>query len=166
MSLRPLLLAAVLALGACASDRAYVPYIGNIDHGARYEKKIFYALKALQATDEQRDKVLEAFDEVDPQLTLLAASADDIRKKWRALDARAPGYREQVEQLASKQGSLSAERLRVKAAFNAKVVTVLTPEQWTGWTNLFRVGSLNEDGDPEDFRYLGPSDGRRPRGYF
>ena len=147
-----------ISLAACSSTPSSFPFLtGRTDYGARYEKQVFFALKAVKATDEQRLQVLQAFDEADPQLATLSSESVRVSDSWRKLDPRDKNYQAQAEQLAQHQGELSSEKLRVRAEFNRKVAAVLDRSQWSGWTNLFRVGSLNEDGDPYDFRDLGRS---------
>lgn len=149
-----LLAAAVLAISiaGCSSAPSRFPFLSaRTDYGARYEKQVFFALKAVKATDEQRLQVLQAFDVADPQLSTLSSEGQRVSDSWRKLDPRDKNYQEQAEQLAKHQGELSSEKLRVRAEFNRKVAAVLDHSQWSGWTNLFRVGSLNEDGDPYDF---------------
>jgi hypothetical protein len=125
-------LAAVLLAG-CMS-RATQP---GGDFALAPEKLVFLALKAAAARDEQRLKVMEAYDDTRPKLKALYEEGQDLIEDWRKLDRNKPEFRPKAEKIGVRLGEIARERVATMAVYEARVAGILELEQWYIWQNFW-----------------------------
>ncbi|WP_133164207.1 hypothetical protein [Solimonas fluminis] len=127
---RPLLIAlAALTLTACASR----PAMQGRNPGIASEKEIVVTLAKVEATAEQRAKVLAAFDAALPQTRALQAERETLRQQLQGLSPRQPDYLERSAALAKQWGELHEREVLAYARFESAVATTLSDSQWEQW---------------------------------
>ncbi|MES2684846.1 MAG: hypothetical protein V4650_15105 [Pseudomonadota bacterium] len=124
----------VTLLGCAAPGARNGPYAPTT--GSTYERQVIGALGETKVTAEQRRAVLAAYDTMAPRLK--QNDADDLRvqRQWESLDPHAADYLAQVDAVAQQAATLSADRLKVLAAFNRAVATTLDASQWSRWASV------------------------------
>ena len=125
------LVAALLA--GCASR----PAQPGGDFAIPSEKLVFLALKAAAARDDQRLKVMEAYDLARPKLSALGKEGQELIEEWRELDRNKPDFREKAEKIGTRLGVISRERVVTMAAYEAHVSGILEREQWLAWQDFW-----------------------------
>lgn len=152
-----------IALAACSPRPAYRP---GGDFSARPEKAVYIALREVNASDEQRLKVMAAFDESEPKLRALGDEAEDLLNRWHRLDRRDPAFEQKADEIADRWGALSRERMTLTARFESRVAAVLDPDQWEHWEDFWQRGPSprREERDEGPSGDEGPGgEGRRRR---
>lgn len=139
-------LALAALLGACAAPPRH--QLSYATTGPAFERRIILALAEVKASDDQRRKVLAAYDVLQPQLTALEKEADAIRDEWRRLDPRSEAYPDAAESLSQRAGRVSTERLRERAKFNSEAARQLDEAQWKVWTGIFGADWMSERVEP------------------
>lgn len=119
------------------------------------------ALGKVEADEQQRRTVLNAFDRDDVERRKLVTEGEQLRKNMAALSKSQPDYLAQIEPLAKRKGELVTEELMIQARFDQTVVNTLTPEQLEHWNEQFRA---NGERAGEGFGEGGGGGGRRGRG--
>lgn len=132
-----LALAAALAalLAGCSSTGArngpYAPTTGST-----YERQVIGALGETKVSSEQRQAVLAAYDVMAPRLKKNDAEDVRVQRQWESLDPHAADYIAQVDDVAQKAASVSADRLKMLAQFNQVVAATLDASQWSRWATV------------------------------
>lgn len=133
--MKPLFAAVLVAslLSGCASR----PAQPGGDFAIASEKLVFRALKAASARDEQRLKVMEAYDLARPRLNALNKESQGLIEEWRELDRNKPDFREKAATIGTRLGVIARERVATMAAYEAHVSGILEPEQWHRWQDFW-----------------------------
>lgn len=131
-SLTALLAAAVLS--ACATS-APAPLSDSFD--GLSEKAALYALREVQATDDQRRKFLEVYDRNNPKLVRLSRERIAIAEQWNRLDRTDEAFLSQAAALSERRAAVAQQQMVEEAAFERDVATVLGPEQWKDWQGFW-----------------------------
>jgi hypothetical protein len=100
------------------------------------EKQVFFALKQVRASDEQRAAILAAWDESHPRAAELSRRNEELLAQWQGLDRRAPGFRASAAELSARIVEVARERMVLGAAFEERVAAALDEEQWVLWQDL------------------------------
>jgi hypothetical protein len=135
-------MAALALLVGCSPRPAIRP---GEDFALRPEKQVFFAISAARASDDQRVKILAAYDESQPRLRALDTEADHALQQWRELDRRDPAFAQQASALAEKWGAISRERMALTAAFEARVADIFDADQWQAWQDFWGRGDAGPD---------------------
>jgi outer membrane PBP1 activator LpoA protein len=156
----PVLILAVLLLSACATrgphNGPYAPSSGSL-----YERQVIAALANMRATDEQRAKVLGAYDQLAPVLKNSDQQSTTVRKQWQALDPRDASYMVQSDKLAQESAAATSQRLSALAQFNHTVATTLDEAQWQRWSEQMNADYAAYDAPPGSGGGGGGRRGRR-----
>lgn len=131
-----LVIVTVGLLSACASAPAMRP---AESFEGRSEKAMLAVLRNVEATDEQRARILDTFDRHNPNLVKLANEWEDITLQWDRLNRADAAFLTQAAALSDKRMSIARQQLIEGAQFEQDVATTLTPEQWTEWTQLWTL---------------------------
>ncbi|MGQ0621006.1 MAG: Spy/CpxP family protein refolding chaperone [Panacagrimonas sp.] len=131
-----------VALSACASAPAtYRP--GSFDGIS--EKAALFALREIQATDDQRAKFLAAYDRHNPELVALANQRVAITDQWNGLNRTDEAFLSQVAGLSERAAAVTQQQWLEQASFEHDIAAVLTPEQWRDWRALWvRLAEASE----------------------
>jgi hypothetical protein len=97
------------------------------------EKQVFFALKQVHASDEQRAAILNAWDDLHPRSAELSRRDEELLSQWQALDRRAAGFRASAAELSAKIVEVTRERMILGARFEERVAATLDEEQWEQW---------------------------------
>lgn len=147
------LLLAVGLLAGCASA-PMVPPAQSFE--GRSEKAALAVLRNVEASDEQRGKILAAFDRSNPAMLKLDQEWEEITHQWEQLNRADPKFLSEAEALSARRSDVARQQIVAGAAFEHEVASVLTPEQWKDWQELWAlVGEGNA---------CGPGGGRRGGG--
>ena len=134
-----LLLATLLVLTACGGRGGPRAGDDRVGPQQRYsEKAVMRALGQVEADEQQRLAVLNAFDRDDAERRRLATEDEQLRRQIASLSKGQPDYLARIEPLARRTGELVTEALLIQARFEQAVVNTLTPEQLERWEAQFR----------------------------
>jgi hypothetical protein len=138
-----LLLAASLLVG-CGSA-PLVPSAESFE--GRPEKAALAVLRNVEASDEQRAKILAAFDRDNPKMLKLDQEWEEITRQWEQLNRADPKFLADADALSARRMDVAKQQIVVGAAFEHEVASVLTPDQWKDWKELWAlVGEGNACG--------------------
>ncbi|MGQ0698514.1 MAG: hypothetical protein ACT4PZ_09755 [Panacagrimonas sp.] len=146
------LLVATLCSACASAPPAYLP--DNFD--GLSEKAALYALREVEATDDQRKKFLESYDRHNPTLVKLSKERAAIAEQWTRLDRTDEAFLSQAAALADRRAAIAQQQMVEEAAFERDVAALLGPEQWKEW-QAFWIGVAIADSQ------YGPGGGRRGR---
>lgn len=130
------------ALSACANaPTAYRP--DSFDGIS--EKAALFALREVQATDDQRAKFLEAYDRHNPKLVTLAKERAAITEQWYGSSRTDEAFLSQAASLSERAAAVTQQQWLEQASFEHDIAAVLTPEQWRDWRALWvRLAEASE----------------------
>jgi len=138
------LLIAVSLLTGCGSS-PLVPSAESFE--GRPEKAALAVLRNVEASDEQRAKILAAFDQSNPTMLKLDHEWEEITRQWEQLNRTDPKFLADAEALSARRMDVAKQQIVVGAAFEHEVALVLTPDQWKDWKELWSlVGEGNACG--------------------
>ncbi len=125
----------VASISSCSAPGArngpYTPTTGST-----YERQVIGALGETKVSSEQRQAVLAAYDVMAPRLKKNDAEDMRVQRQWESLDPHAADYLAQVDDVAQKAASVSADRLKMLAQFNKTVAATLDASQWSRWASV------------------------------
>ena len=108
--------------------------------GAEFtEGSIVRALNAVKANDEQRARVLGAFEVARPKLEDLRYESVSLRAQMRDLSPLAEDYIAKTDAIAARMGEIAAEQTRMEAHLVRDVASVLNARQWDRFVDFFRA---------------------------
>lgn len=137
---------ALALLAGCMPRPAWRP---GEDLSVRPEKMMFVALSEVKASDDQRLKVMAAWDDSAPQLKSLIGQSNDVLQSWRGLDRRDAAFRATADALAARWGELWRARMAVTSRFESRVARVLDADQWRKWQDWWQQAARRRGGPEE-----------------
>ena len=139
-----------VALAGCASH----PPLRSGNFGAYTGKALYAAIKEVDATPEQRTKILLAYDIGDLKWQQQRNEAAEVIDSWRKLDRKAPDFSARVDQLAARWGALHTAQMQSQSLFDTTIAEILDAAQWRKWREytslegLPNLENLDEDDGP------------------
>lgn len=124
-------LAAALLLSACASGPTLIERRGDFD--TLPEKSLYEALEKVEAQQEQRTRVMTAYDEAAAKSRALLQQQNALLLRWRSLPRQDAGFLPQAGELSTQWAGFAGERMRVQSEFEKQVATILDAGQWQRW---------------------------------
>jgi hypothetical protein len=137
-------------LSACLSACSSAPQLTRPDLGPRSERTVYAALDKVQSSDDERLRILQAYDASTDHLRDLAKQSRDLLREWDQLDRTAPDFTTKVEALATRWAALNDDEMRTRGRFEHSVATILTAKQWQTWQTFMRAPRSREE-EGEEF---------------
>lgn len=131
-SITALLVASLLSACASAPPAALSENFDGLS-----EKAVLYALREIQATDDQRKKFLETYDRHNPKLVKLSKERIAIAEQWNQLNRMDDAFLSQAAALSERRAVVVQQQMVEEAAFERDVATILGPEQWKDWQSFW-----------------------------
>jgi hypothetical protein len=148
-------------LGACAAES---PEEARASLGASPEKLVLVALTKVQASDQQRRDVLDAYDARNGELVSLNKRSRQILLDWRKLDRTAPDFEQKVDALATQWSEVNGAEMRTSSAYERVLASKLSASQWSQWQDFMRsVGEAQRKVELNGADGYGGGYGRGPR---
>jgi hypothetical protein len=102
------------------------------------ERSVVRALDAVKANDEQRARVLGAFEVARPKLDELRYESASLHAQMRDLSPVAEDYLAKTDAMAVRLGEIATEQARVQAHLVHDAAAALTTRQWDRFVDFFR----------------------------
>lgn len=141
-----------IVAGACLAACSSAPELSRPELGPRSERTVYAALDQVQSTDDERLRVLQAYDASNEHLRDLVKQSRDLLHEWDQLDRLAPDFPAKVDALAVRWAALNADEMKTRGSFERNVSTILTPKQWESWQKFMRASRRREEENESERR--------------
>lgn len=117
------------------------------------EMAIYDALGKSQAGTAQSRQILTAYDEYSSAYETVDRERHTLVQRWRRLDRRSPQFEVQIQKLAAQWAETQRRSVMLAGAFDRKVASTLTPQQWAAWQKaIARARVAGHDRAPPGIR--------------